>query len=135
MINTKAFVTAVIIGATEIVAEGQKKKFLEIIPGRHFTASSQNKKTTGCVTRNKKDADGSVAIGRVSYIGQYTGDNPEVPSSFRLEVGRETDNLTTQKKKKKVCVEKTSKMSQMGLERKPLLIDGRVQKGVWRLTR
>ena len=25
MINTKAFVTAVIIGATEIVAEGQKK--------------------------------------------------------------------------------------------------------------
>jgi hypothetical protein len=40
----KAFVTAVVIGAIDIVTEGQKKKFLDIEPGKHSTASSQKKK-------------------------------------------------------------------------------------------
>ena len=61
---------------------------------KQATNSFFEKKTTRYITRNKKYAGGSVAIGKVSYIGQYAGDNPGIPSSFRLEVGRETYNLT-----------------------------------------
>ena len=99
MINTKAFVTDVIIAATEIVTEGQKKS------GNNTRQTlnsffAKKKKNTGYITRNKNYAGGSVATGRVSYVGQYTGDNPGIPSSFRLGVGRETDNLNPKKKKK-----------------------------------
>jgi hypothetical protein len=63
---------------------------------------AKKKKCTGNITRNKNSAGGSVAPGRVSYVGQYAGDNPGIPSSSRLEFGRETDKLAPWEEEKKI---------------------------------
>jgi hypothetical protein len=48
-----------------------------VAEGKQYRASSQQllcNKSTGDITSNKKYAGGSVAHGRVSYVGQYAGD-------------------------------------------------------------
>jgi hypothetical protein len=52
----KCFIIPVIIGATEIVNKGPKKKYLETIPGKHSIDSLQKNRCTRNITYYKESA-------------------------------------------------------------------------------